>query len=443
MIMILLLIGTATATCEGYDAVSIHMKTGSHTSLVVPVQQAAGTFTLDMEDGLTTLLSYTVTPLSNCDISLDLSGVLSVGDPPQPIQHWFNINRTVPKDNTIIFVSSTSFQDSDTVHNVSIELDIALTSWNTNQPQTILSRLNTNITASVHEHWKKVVDEFYEDSINYAPEFSISQFDYRLHDLFSPNGENKLDWPTTMANAVAYFSRWSDPPSPNLTLAADPITGDFSQQVRDFYHLCNTYQSGTPTTDAVACLRAYLHASGISNPWVYLIGPLATEFPEGSKLSDYKRAVTPNDIRSALKNNDGVILVNSTYEHPHIDGSEPLNYSKNKLSKTWNYIGSHFAWVVGYDYNARWGKNLILLKIVDPSVNYMMRNSDARWDSILMKKMPKSINLQPSVPIKYFLDGSNFGSSQTQSFVDSIIVFRIPSIKATPEDKTDTNKNIP
>lgn len=437
--MILLLIGISAAACEGYDAVSIHIKTGSHTSLVVPSQQTAGTFTLDMGDGLTTLLSYTITPLSNCDISLDLSGVLSVGEPPQPIQHWFAINRTVPKDNTIIFVSSTYFQDSDTVHNVSIELDIKLTSWNTNQPQTILSRLNTNINASVHEHWEKLVDEFYEESMNYAPEFSISQFDYRLHDLFSPDGENKICWPTTMANAIAYFSRWSNPPAPNLTLAADPINGDFSQQVREFYHLCNAYQSGMPTTDAVECLRAYLRASGISAPWVYLIGPLATEFPEGAKLSDYKRAVTPNDIRSALKNDDGVILVSSTYEH---SGSELLNSPKHKMEKIWNYIGSHYIWVVGYDYNARWGKNFILLKIVDPSVNYMMRSSNARWDSILMKKMPRSINLQPSVPIKYFLDGSNFGSSQTQSFADSIIVFRIPQTTII-EDKANTTKYLP
>ncbi len=64
--------------------------------------------------------------------------------------------------------------------------------------------------------------ELYDESINFAPQFSVWQIDPRLSDLFGSQGQSELCWPTSLAHRMAYDKFWRQPSFPDIKLVTDP-----------------------------------------------------------------------------------------------------------------------------------------------------------------------------------------------------------------------------
>lgn len=251
----------------------------------------------------------------------------------------------------------------------------------------------------------------YDEAINFAPGLTVFQQDPRLKDLFAPNGDSNLCWPTTMAMAMAYYKLWNQPPLSALPTVVDPLTGDFTQQVREFAKMCKTDSvNGTQLEDAVQCTRDYLQSGGAAHPWAYWLGVNAWEAPAGESLTNYKHAVTPSDIRSAIQAGSGVILEIRWYQFD------------TTLKKWYDHYG-HYVWIAGYDYDSSWGNDHIFLKVVNPNINYSGTTPNYRWDTVTMMKIPqKSGDTYPS-ETEYFLDGYGFRGLTDRAFVRNILVF--------------------
>jgi hypothetical protein len=266
-------------------------------------------------------------------------------------------------------------------------------------------------------HWAPTVSTYlFDESLNFAPGFSVNQFDPKLGDLFDPaTHESMLCWPTSMANAMAYYKLWNAPPSSNLPLVADPLTGDYTQQVQEFARLCHTDPAqGTNIYDALNCVRFYLGSGGIAAPWAYLIGLYAKDSPPGEPLTNYQKELSLQDIRSALKAGQGVLL-------------EVMWYRYDPAQKLWWTKTGHYVWVVGYDYDASWGDDHMILKIVNPEIDYMSRPDPSnRWDTISILKIPQKSGETYPPETGYLLDGWAFKSVQNsaKAFTRHILTFK-------------------
>ncbi len=242
----------------------------------------------------------------------------------------------------------------------------------------------------------------FDESINFAPPFPAWQLDPRLNDLFvrDGNGETQCElcWPTVMASAMAYFKYWSTPPISMLPLVADPRTADFTNQIREFAKLSGTDpNTGTHPDQEAAAVRSYLESAGIANPWVHVIGPYAETYdpPPDEGTNEYIRAPELKDVRDGIQAHEGVVMD----------------------------IGGHVLWVVGYDYNVAWGDDHILLKIVNPLIDYSGRPIDSRWDPFTMTKIQPG---QFSPPVtKYAIQGAPFGRYKGLSFARNLIIFKV------------------
>lgn len=256
----------------------------------------------------------------------------------------------------------------------------------------------------------------FDESLNFAPGFSVNQFDPRLSDLFDPvTHESMLCWPTSMANAMAYYKLWNTPPSSQLPLVSDPLTQDYTQQVREFAKLCHTDAAqGTNIYDALSCVRSFLQSGGIANPWAYLIGEYAQDAPPGEPLSNYQKQLSMQDIRAALKAGQGVILEIKWYRY-------------DPTKKTWSTNAGHYVWVVGYDYDSSWGDDHMILKIVNPEIDYMSKTDPSnRWDTISILKIPQKPGEIYPPETGYLLDGLAFKSVQNsaKAFTRHILTFK-------------------
>ncbi len=254
-------------------------------------------------------------------------------------------------------------------------------------------------------------EDLFSESKMIAPGFAVYQGDSKLSDLFGTKGNSSLCWPTTMANAMAYYRLWSPDPNFNLPLVEDPLNGDYTLQVREFAKECKTNaETGTLVVDAEACLKAYLASSGIQNPFAYVVGPSAVDAPPGQPLRNFNRPITIQDIRSNIYWGTGVFL--------HAD-----YYKYDANHKSWVYSTGHYVWVVGYDYDTSWGDDHILLKIVNPNVDYSSRAPNARWDNVTMMKIPHKPGVIYPQNQNYVLDGFGFKGIDTRGFVKNLFLF--------------------
>jgi hypothetical protein len=245
--------------------------------------------------------------------------------------------------------------------------------------------------------------ELYDESINFAPPFSVWQIDPKLGDLFGSHGQSELCWPTSFAHRMAYDKIWRQPPFTRIMLVADPRTDDYTQQVRHFADECRTDpDGGTPLVKAIPCLHRVFNEMGFANHDVLVIGRGGT--------GPNHRALTIDDIRTYAKQDVGVILTLGIYTY-------------DSVAKKWVYAGGHYINLYGYDYNVNWGQENIILKVANPAVDYSGRDLMHRWDSISMIRIKQRSGVAYPPNVNYVLDGLHLPSLEKRSMLESIVVF--------------------
>lgn len=252
----------------------------------------------------------------------------------------------------------------------------------------------------------------FEEAYNGQTGFSISQNDPSLADLFNKTVSppaSELCGPTTVANLMAFlkFNKRAD----NLALKYSPENPDYINQVREYFDKCKTSStSGTPVVNLSECIADTFRESASSDFDVKVVGPeILPHLNPAFQTSPH--TISVNDIRNAFKNNYAVILELKWY---HVDES--------KSPPTWVTPNGHYILVVGYDYDASFGDSKIILKVVNPDVNYMVRDHFQRFDSIEMMKIPKKPGMSYPPGSDFILDGFNFKGYPNRAFVRFLIV---------------------
>ena len=181
----------------------------------------------------------------------------------------------------------------------------------------------------------------------------------------------------------------------------------YPDKIRYFFDKCKTnIETGTLFRDAEVCIREYIEESGYK-PWVYMVGPHATNFPPGSSLPAMKHLVRVSDMRTYLSRRLMVIMGVGWYDY---------NSVTNKYIRT----GGHYFNVYGYDYFNAWGEDHITLKVVNNLVNYGDRERNNMYDTVEMTAHPDDDTEYPETT-GFRITGPGFQFRQ-QSFVEDIFV---------------------
>ena len=244
----------------------------------------------------------------------------------------------------------------------------------------------------------------FDFSVNNQRGFSVNQNDASLTDLFSSKGKSELCGPTTVANLLANVAF----ANPNFKLNYNPLTEDYRQEIRDLAQLCKLDQeNGTRVFNLHDCLSESLQAGGSASPEVTVIGPTALLTPE----PDYHavRPVQLLDIKGAIDQGYTVIL------EIKWDTYDP---AKN----VWTRTSGHYVLIVGYDYNTSFGDRQMILKVINPSVDYMTRPAVERYDNVTLYKVPQKPGLSVPPGTLYFLDGPGFKGTTARAFANYLIL---------------------
>ena len=266
-----------------------------------------------------------------------------------------------------------------------------------------------------HNRMRSVPGKSFDESFNFQPGLDFYQEATELKDLSGLNG-NELCWPTALTHRIMYQRELRKNPFPKLLLSGDLNHDgkvDFLDQIRYFAEPqnCNTQKdSGTSIENALSCTRNYYKDSGYQ-PWVYIIGAHAEDWPKDAAKKDFVRPVNVSDLRKYLSSDLGVIMLIGWYE-------------EDRKEKTWKWSGGHFFNVYGYDYDESWEEDRILLKIVNPDVDYKKRSASQMFDSIEMSKFVKKPEFNYPAGLSYKLHGLGFGG-KSSAFVEDIIVFTL------------------
>lgn len=270
----------------------------------------------------------------------------------------------------------------------------------------------------------------FDESVNFAPPFSVNQNDKELSDLFDPtNGKSSLCVPTTLANIVAYQAEWRIPaPYSKLALVQEPETGDYDEQVRYFAKQCGTDPvNGTVVAHAANCMRQFYRNSGYFNGWVYLIGMEENTDPVSVAFWHGLRPLAIEDIRYYVGSQVGV-LMDVYWEEQQDPTTTP---APNPLqSEPWVRKGGHTFMIAGYDYNYSWGQNQIQLKVVNPENTYTTGDTSTHYDEVTMTSLSSSDGTFPP-GFTYVLSGTGFSTGKVRGYVRNIMVF-LPDRSVAP-----------
>ena len=202
----------------------------------------------------------------------------------------------------------------------------------------------------------------FDESINRQIGFSINQNDRLLSDKFNKTVDppkSELCGPTTVANLMALYKLTDSAVSKMLSLTFSPERPDYVNEVREYINSCKTdLVSGTTIVNLSDCISQTFSGSGILNSEVKVIGP---EMYPGldPKFATSNRVIGVNDIKEAIKNGYAVIM--------QIKWFQPI---ENANQITWVTTSGHFVLIVGYDYDQTFGDQKIILKVVNPEVDY-------------------------------------------------------------------------
>ena len=268
--------------------------------------------------------------------------------------------------------------------------------------------------------------ESFDESVNYAPAFSVSQEDPSLSDLFNPaNGKSSLCVPTTLANIVGYQAMGRTPGFSSLRLVQSPDQTTYSQQVRFFAQHCGTNPAnGTVVTNAVNCMRQFYRDSGYPTGWVYLIGREESADPQSVAFWHGLRPLSIDDLRYYVWNQVGVLMDVYWEQQQQIPGS---------LGGVgpWVQKGGHTFMIAGYDYDFAWGQNQIHLKVVNPESTYTSGDPSTHFDDVTMTSVLATPGVSFPPTFNYVLSGKGFPTGNVRGYVRNIMVF-LPDLSVIP-----------
>lgn len=217
------------------------------------------------------------------------------------------------------------------------------------------------------------------------PNFKLSQFDPRLKDLFAPDGDNLLCWPTSLAHRMMAFG-------------VAPLKDDGISTVRKLVRLCRTsVTGGTSQKRKLPCIREFLRQAGYKAE-AFSIGPSGQQ----------KRAVTVRDLSEHLSKGYGVIL--------HV-GWLKLDSARG----AWVERGSHSVNAYGY---TKLGEDRLRVRVVNPSSDYSGRSKDALFDEVVVSRLDRLPGIGYPKLVDLVLTGPGFDSSGRLAVVEDVFVFR-------------------
>ncbi len=214
--------------------------------------------------------------------------------------------------------------------------------------------------------------EAYDESINHQPGLNLYQSSGELSDLFGANG-SQLCGPTSLTHRFAYLQYWRQE---RFALAGfgdqdgDGTADTYSDRIRYFFQTCHTDKDqGTSYHSLLGCIRDYITASGYK-PWAYMVGTHAPDSPTGN-LADMQRPVTVTDVRTYMAYDLAMIMAVGWY-------------NKDAVTGKYTRAGGHIFNVYGYAYKTAWGEDGIVLKVVNPMIDYSGRPSTEMFDDVNM-----------------------------------------------------------
>ena len=245
----------------------------------------------------------------------------------------------------------------------------------------------------------------YDESINLQPGLNLYQSTGELSDLFGTHG-SQLCGPTSLAHRFSYFRSWRKPTVPLAKapdVDGDEISDTYSDRIRYFFKLCHTdKEEGTHYHELLTCIQDYIQVSGFK-PWAFIVGPHATENPAGTP-GGQQRPLTVNDIRTYLSLDAALLMGIGWYNHDPITG----HYTRTS---------GHFFNVYGYAYKSAWFQDQIVLKVVNPVMDYSGRTPDQMFDDVQMIYK----GAQSPDGASYALDGPGF-LPEYHGYVEDIFV---------------------
>lgn len=255
------------------------------------------------------------------------------------------------------------------------------------------------------------LDEVYDESVNFQPGLNLYNEAAQLTDLFGTKG-SQLCAPNSITHAVTYLKYARNPGFPNLKtvpdMDSDGTAGSYKDMIRYFFQVCETDREvGTYYHQAIGCMKNYVAESGY-NSFTFMIGPHSKEAPAGYRIEDVRRAVTTNDLRYYL-----------AYQYPVIMGIGW--YTFNTTTQTYERNGGHFFNIYGYDYNASFGDNKMILKVVNSWINYTGRERVNMFDDVTMTRVTGLPTYYPE-SVVFELEGPGFTFNQTKALVEDLFI---------------------
>ena len=280
------------------------------------------------------------------------------------------------------------------------------------QPTTLFDRLKSLDLSPLRPS-----ETHYDESFNFQPGLNLYNEAAQLTDLFGTHG-SQLCGPIAITHSFMFLKYFRKPNFPGLPtypdMAHDGTTNTYRDAIRYFYQICKTdKETGTFYSEMVNCMRQYISYSTAYTPWVYMIGPHATEAPPGYPLESVQHVLTAADVRQYASAGVTVLMGVGWYE---------LNATTHQYTRT----GGHFFDVYGYDYSKSWGENGLILKAVNSWVDYTGRAPAQMYDDVTMLKLPTDGTVYPK-ETAFMLSGPGFQFDQ-KAFVEDIFV-AVPAAK--------------
>ncbi len=253
--------------------------------------------------------------------------------------------------------------------------------------------------------------EVFDESINFQPGLNLYNEAAELTDLFGTKG-SQLCAPNSITHAVTFLRYARNPNFPNLMsvpdMDQDGTADTYKDKIRYFFKVCNTDREvGTYYSQAIACMKNYVAQSGYTS-FSFMIGPHSQEAPTGYRIEDVRRTVAISDLRYYLANQVPVIMGIGWYTF----NSTTQKYERN---------GGHFFNLYGYDYNAVFGENKMILKVVNSWINYTGRERINMFDDVVMTRVTGLPTYYPD-QVVFELEGPGFTFNQTKALVEDLFI---------------------
>lgn len=251
--------------------------------------------------------------------------------------------------------------------------------------------------------------EVYDESVNFQPGLNLYPEAGTLTDLFGTKG-SQLCAPVAITHAFNFLKNSRQPNFPQLAsvpdLDQDGTSDSYRDQIRHFFNICGTdREEGTRYQETIGCMKSFIENSGY-NSWAYIIGPHARYASPGNDLSAFQRAIAIDHIRYYVGSQAAVIMGVGWYVF-------------NSTTQMWERSGGHFFNIYGYDFNASWANEKVVLKAVNSWIDYTGRDQASMYDDVVMTHVTGA---QYPSQIEFELSGPGFTFNGYKALAEDIFV---------------------